>query len=168
MPADYNNLWWAIDGVLAGMGLPYIDPARRYNPGGTLDQYDDELPSIYHAGIRAVVCLLNIPGDLPVFEAAGFEFRCLPIPDGQPPTQTQALEFVAYVDSCRLRNLPLAVFCQAGVGRTGTMICCYLVHIGMTAAVAIAHARTNEPSAVETRGQILFLQEFERAQRSNG
>jgi hypothetical protein len=159
-----KNIWWAIDGVLAGMGLPYIDPARRYNSGGKLEDYDDELPVIYNTGIRAIVCLLNIPGDLPVFQSAGFEFRCFPIPDGQPPAKVQAIEFVEFADSCRLRNLPLAVFCEAGVGRTGTMICCYLIHTGMTAAEAIAHARTKEPSAVETLNQIVFLEEFERQQ----
>jgi Dual specificity phosphatase, catalytic domain len=162
MPDDYKNMWWAIDGFLAGMGIPYIDPARRYNLGGDLMKYDDDLPLIYNSGIRAIVCLLNIPGDLPVFETAGFEFRCFPTPDGHPPAKGQAVEFVNFADSCRLRNLPVAVFCEAGAGRTGTMICCYLIHTGMTAAAAIAHARTQEPSAVETLRQIVFLEEFEK------
>ena len=161
MPGNYNNLWWVIDGVLAGTCMPYVDAARRARSGGRLDDYRDELPVLHAAGIRAVVCLLNIPGDKPVFESAGFQFLCLPIHDGHPPTIAQAREFIGFVDNCRLRNLPVAAFCHAGIGRTGTMLCCYLIHTGMTAADAVVHARRSEPSAVETMPQRQFLHEFQ-------
>jgi atypical dual specificity phosphatase len=106
---------------------------------------------------------LNIPGDTQVFHSAGFEFKCLPIGDGQPPTLAQAWEFIEFVDSCRLRKLPVAVFCEAGIGRTGTMVSCYLIHSGMSATQSIAHTRWKEPAAVEAKRQILFLEEFEKA-----
>jgi atypical dual specificity phosphatase len=155
------KLWWAIDGVLAGMGIPYVDQERRFNPGSPLEAYPDELPALHRQGIRAVVCLLNIPSDREVFEAAGFEFRCLPVKDGQAPTMEQANEFVDFVDSCRLRNLPVAVFCEAGIGRTGTMLAAYLIHLGMSATDAIARVRSKEPSAIETMNQIRFLMDYE-------
>jgi atypical dual specificity phosphatase len=158
---NYNDIWWAINHVLGGMGIPYIDQMRRYHHGGALDAYHDELPAIHRTGVRAVVCLLNIKSDAPVFQSAGFEFLCLPVEDGQPPTLEQAREFISYVDACRARNLPVAVFCEAGAGRTGCMICCYLIHSGQTAAEAIARARALEPSAVERVLQIKFLEEFE-------
>ncbi len=166
--SDYTNLWWAIEGVLAGMGMPYIDAERRLNGGGALKAYKDELPLIYRAGIRAVVCLLNVPGDQTVFESAGFEFRCYPVDNGEPPTLAQADEFIGYAGDCRARKLPLAVYCQAGVGRTSTMIACYLIQQGASAREAIAGLRAKEHSAVETAAQILFLEEFEKRHRSNG
>ena len=168
MPSHYSNLWWAIDGILAGMGIPFIDPARRFQMGGALDAFEDELPILHQAGIRAVVSLLNIPGDAAVFQSAGFEYKCLPIPDGMPPTLAQVEEFIEFVDSCRLRKLPVAVFCQAGLGRTGTMIAAYLIHSGKSAAEAITHVRSIEPAAIETRHQINFLEEFEKQLRGNG
>jgi len=162
MPSNYTNLWWAIEDVLGGMGIPYIDAERRLNCGGPLRDYVDELVLLHRAGIRAVVSLLNIPSDRAVFETAGFEFLSLPVDNGQPPTVAQARGFIAFMENCRSRNLPVAVYCQAGAGRTSTMIACYLIHKGQTAAEAIADMRKKEPSAVETRAQILFLEEFEK------
>ncbi len=168
MSSDYTNLWWAIEGVLAGMGLPYIDADRRLDSGGALKAYKDELPLVYRVGVRAVVCLLNIPSDRPVFESAGFEFRCFPVDNGEPPTMVQADEFIEFMEACRARHLPVAVYCQAGVGRTSTMIACYLIHLGDSAAQAIADMRAKEHSAVETTAQIMFLEEFEKRKRSDG
>lgn len=168
MDPIYSNLWWALDGFLAGMGLPFVAPERRYEGGGSLDAYEDDLLLIHQAGIRAVVCLLNLPGDAAVFQPAGFEFKCLPISDGMPPLFSQAFEFVTFVDSCKLRNLPVAVFCEAGLGRTGTMIASYLVHTGKTAAESIAHVRSVEPPAIETAQQICFLYDFEKQRHSHG
>jgi atypical dual specificity phosphatase len=162
MNPDYANLWWAVEGVLGGMGIPYVDPDRRLNGGGALRDYMDELILLHRVGVRAVVCLLNIPSDEAVFKSAGFEFICLPVENGQPPTRGQAAEFIAFADACRLRNQPVAVFCQAGVGRTSTMIACYLIHHGKTAAEAIALMRAKEASAVETPAQIAFLEAFEK------
>ena len=51
------------------------------NQGGALDAYDDELPMLNTAGVRAFVCLLNILSDAPVYEPAGFSFICLPVPN---------------------------------------------------------------------------------------
>jgi atypical dual specificity phosphatase len=167
MQHNYNNLWWALPGVLAGMGVPYVDPERRHQFGGSLTAYHDELPEMYLAGIRAVVCLLNIPSDARVFQSAGIDFRCLPINDGQPPTTDQAHEFIEFMTECRAQKLPVAVFCEAGAGRTGCMIACYLIHTGMTAAEAIAHVRSIESAAVERVLQIQFLEEFEEQEKGD-
>lgn len=79
-------LWWVIPQGLAGMPMPYIHPERRMNLGGALGDYDDDLPGLHAAGIRAVVSLLNIPSDAAVYESAGFAFLCLPVPDGAAPS----------------------------------------------------------------------------------
>jgi atypical dual specificity phosphatase len=159
-PQNCHLLWWVLPGVLAGMPMPFIHPERRLNGGGALSAYGDELPELYTAGVRAVVGLLNIPSDAAVFESAGFAFLCLPLPDGGAPTPEQAAEFVSFVDGQRQALRPVAVHCEAGLGRTGTMLALYLIAQGDTAEVAIRRVRGIEKAAVETPRQIQFLEQF--------
>src|SRR5205814_275626 len=95
---ETGMLWWVIAGALAAMPMPFIHPERRLNMGGPLTAYEDELPALYGAGIRAVVSLLNIPLDASVYESAGFAFLCLPMPDGGAPSAQQAQVVVGFID----------------------------------------------------------------------
>jgi protein-tyrosine phosphatase len=159
-PKKSNLLWWVIPGVLAGMPMPFIHPERRMNGGGVLEAFDDELKDLNRAGVRAVVSLLNIPSDAAVFESAGFNFICLPVPDGQPPTKEQARQFIRFMAEQRAAQRPVAVHCEAGLGRTGTMLAVYLISQGESAEAAIRRVRAVERSAIETLWQIDFLEKF--------
>ena len=159
--ASANNLlWWVIPGALAGMPMPFIHPERRLNMGGALTACEDELPALHSAGVRAVVSLLNIPSDAAVYESAGFAFKCLPVPDGGAPTAEQAQDFIAFVDRQLADHRPVAVHCEAGLGRTGTMLATYLISRGDSPELAISRVRAAERSAVETLRQIQFLEQF--------
>lgn len=162
-------LWWVIPGGLAGMPMPFIHPDRRMAGGGALAAFEDELPALHSAGVRAVVSLLNIPSDASVYESAGFSFLCLPVPDGGAPTFEQAEEFVRFVEAQRTARRPVAVHCEAGLGRTGTMLAAYLVWRGEGPARAIERVRAVERVAVETSRQIHFLEQYaERAHTNAG
>jgi len=150
-------LWWAVPGVVAGMPMPFIHPERRIDGGGSLESYDDELAVLRQAGVRAIVSLLNNPSDAPVYESAGFHFLCLPVPDGQPPIREQVYRFVSFMAEQRAAQRPVAVHCEGGLGRTGTMLAAYLIVHGETAEAAIRRIRAVEPGAIETVQQIQFL-----------
>jgi atypical dual specificity phosphatase len=160
MQSAFPHLWWVVDGVLAGMPMPYLALDRRMNHGGALDAHEDELLALNEAGIKAVVCLLNLPSDAGVFESAGFEFQCAPIENGCPPTREQVRQITAFIAGCRARKLPVAVFCEAGLGRTGTVLAAYLIENGMSTCDAIRLVRSKEPCAIETPAQIRFLEEL--------
>eukprot|EP01087_Luapelamoeba_hula_P012964 TRINITY_DN366_c2_g2_i1.p1 TRINITY_DN366_c2_g2~~TRINITY_DN366_c2_g2_i1.p1 ORF type:complete len:362 (-),score=65.78 TRINITY_DN366_c2_g2_i1:105-1190(-) len=60
------------------------------------------------------------------------------------------------------RNV-VAVNCRGGKGRTGTMICCYMVYKqGVTAQESIQRVRELSPASIETRGQEEFIEEYYR------
>ena len=115
-----------------------------------------------------MVCLLNIPSDAAVYQAAGFAFICLPLPDGGTPTGEQASEFLRFMREKHLAQQAVAVHCEAGLGRTGTMLALYLIAEGQSASAAIQRVRAVEPVAVETARQIQFLEEYARKVQSGG
>jgi len=162
-----NLLWWVIPGVLAGMPMPFIHPDRRMAGGDVLTAFEDELAALQSAGVRAVVSLLNIPSDASVYESVGFSFLCLPVPDGGAPTFEQAEEFVRFVTMQRAARRPVAVHCEAGLGRTGTLLATYLIAQGDSTATAIKRVRAAERVAIETACQIHFLERYAERVRAN-
>ena len=136
-------------------------PGTAAGSGGSLQSFPDDLPTLYRVGIRAVVCLLNIPGDAAVYSKAGFAFHLLPLPDGCAPTTEETATFLRFVEEQRSRRHPVAVHCEAGIGRTGTLLAAYLIANGLPFRRAVMQIRAARPGAIETTRQLGFLRQME-------
>ena len=151
------DLWWAVPGVLAGMSGPFLHPEQPHTPDAARDAFADELPALWQAGVRAVVCLLNMPGAASTYAAAEFAFLLLPIADGAAPSSEQFERFLAFVSTQRILGQAVAVHCEAGIGRTGTLLAGYLIASGFAPDAAIARVRSLRPGAIKTAQQVRFL-----------
>lgn len=126
----------------------------------------DEPERLRAQGIGAIVSLTEyFPADLR--GEPGFMTLHLPIEDMTAPDTDQMERFVRFVDRMLARGTAVGVHCRAGLGRTGTMIACYLVTRDMTAEQAIEHVRRVRPGSIQTELQECAIHRWARIYRGN-
>ena len=84
----------------------------------------------------------------------------VPVPDFTAPTPDQLRCGVEAIQQALAANQRVAVHCAAGLGRTGTLLACYLVSTGMDPSAAIARIRSARPGSVETPEQEAAVSAF--------
>ncbi len=142
-----RNFSWLIEGEIAGMAKP------------ASSVYDFEF--LKDKGFEAIVSLTEFPLSEVLTEEFGFSVKHIPVRDFEAPTLEQIENFVAFAEKARSEGKKLVVHCDAGIGRTGTMLACYLVSKGYSAADAIEEVRTKRPGSLETIEQEEVVLKFE-------
>ena len=84
----------------------------------------------------------------------------LPVPDFTPPTPEQIDQAIAAIDEVIESGRKVAVHCVAGLGRTGTVLACYLVSKGDDPDQAIDRIRALRPGSIETQGQVRAIHAY--------
>lgn len=134
-----RNFSWLIEGEIAGMA----------KPASTVSDFE----FLKDNNIDAIVSLSEFPLDENLVEEFGFEVKHIPVRDFESPRMEQVEDFLKFVKKIRTDGKKLVVHCDAGAGRTGTMLACYLVSKGYDAAKAIEEVRRKRPGSIETLGQ---------------
>jgi atypical dual specificity phosphatase len=91
---------------------------------------------------------------------AGLEDYNEPIPDFHAPTQQQINKIIMYIDSHIENGIPVGVSCNAGIGRSGVILACYLVHKGLNAREALELVREKRGRGPEVPEQIMAIEEY--------
>lgn len=141
---------WIIPGALAGTPMP----------GAVLD-IDYDLQALKRVGVTCLITLTERDLDQTALRRNGLTNLHLPIRDREPPTVAQVTMLLKRMETLLAAGQVLAVHCLAGIGRTGTVLACWLIREGLTAAEALKRVRRVEPKFVQTTEQEQFLQQYE-------
>lgn len=143
---------WIVPKVLAGMRRP-----------GLLGDLDEELAALKNLGVRHIVGLEEQRTvDADALARHGMSYLHVPIPDMDVPLVEEMESILDYIDTCSKRGDAVAVHCRAGLGRTGTVLACYLIaRKEMPYERALEQIRKLEPLFVQSQEQVKFLSAWE-------
>lgn len=141
------NFSWMIEKRLAGVSYP---------------RSEDAVALLQQLGIQALLSLSEerLPENL--LRIYHIQWEHLPVTDFTAPTLEQVEHALTIIDGFLERGLPVAVHCRAGLGRTGTILACYLVAQGSSAKDAIRQVRTKRPGSIETPEQEAVIEAYEQ------
>ncbi|KAM8838129.1 dual specificity protein phosphatase CDC14AB-like isoform 2-T2 [Synchiropus picturatus] len=141
---ENGDMNWIIPRKVLAFSSPHS--RNKVENGYPLHAPETYFPYFRHHNITAVVRLNRKLYEGRRFEDAGFEHHDLPFQDGGIPTDLITRRFLHV---CESTTGAVAVHCKAGLGRTGTLIGCYLMkHFRFTAAEAIAWIRICRPGSI--------------------
>jgi len=141
------NFGWLFENKLAAMAYP---------------ESEDAYTLLYQIGIRAILNLSEAPLPYETPDKIGMLTRHIPVAGFTAPTLYQVKQAVAMISSCLERHIPVAVHCVAGLGRTGTILACYLVGMEISADNAIIIIREWRAGSIEVPEQEAAVYEYER------
>ena len=145
------NFNWLVEHKLAAMSYP---------------ESEDAFTFLWRIGIKALINLTEEPLPEEILRKVGILTEHIPVVDFTAPTLKQVEQALATIHFYLEKNMPVAVHCIAGLGRTGTVLACYLVGEGRSADEAITFMRRWRPGSIETLDQENVIYEYEQITRS--
>ncbi len=132
-----TNFSWLIDNKLAGSGMPT-----------TLE----EISWAQKQGVKSIITMTE--ESLPESWVKDLKYLHLPTEDLSAPDMEQIDQAVEFIHERIQNEEPVMVHCAAGIGRTGTILACYLVKYQKSSAKdAIERVRKERPGSIQSESQ---------------
>ena len=136
-----TNFSWLIHNRLAGSGMPTST---------------SELDWVLKQGVKSIITMTEDP--LPESWIKDVKYLHVPTEDLSAPDMEKIDQAVEFIYKGIRNNEPVMVHCAAGIGRTGTILACYLVkYQKMSISDAIEKVRKERPGSIQSESQELAV-----------
>jgi cell division cycle 14 len=141
---ENGDLNWIVPGKLMAFSGPSAQP--KHFGGWRTFTPEDYIEYFREKGVTSVIRLNKKMYEGARFTAHGVNHHELYFPDGTCPSEPIMYRFLDIVEK---EPGAIAIHCKAGLGRTGVLICCYMIkNYGFTAEEAMAYIRVCRPGSV--------------------
>ena len=141
-----DNFSWLIEGKLAGSAIPTSK---------------DEIKWMQEEGVKSIVTIREEPLDEDWTD--GMNYLHVLSDDMGVPSFDDLKSSVDYIDKKIQNKEPVMVHCLAGLGRTGTILACYLIkYEKMSAIDAIQHVREKRHGSIQSFVQEEMIFQYEK------
>ncbi|HXX06126.1 MAG TPA: dual specificity protein phosphatase 23 [Candidatus Bathyarchaeia archaeon] len=136
-----TNFGWLINNKLAGSGMPTSS---------------SEVDWVLKQGIKSIITMTE--DALPEQWIKEIKYLHVPTEDLSAPDMDKIDQAVDFIDKQIQDNEPVMVHCAAGIGRTGTILACYLVkYRKLSATDAIEKVRKERPGSIQSESQEIAI-----------
>ena len=146
LPPNFSFIW---EDRVAGSGYP--------GSGGSLAA---ALTALRDWGITSVLSLTEQSLDHAILREFEFDYLSLPVEDFTAPASQQVDQAMNFINKHVKDGHGVLVHCRAGMGRTGTILACFLVSRGWEPSEAIADVRRKRPGSLEVYPQEFVVYQY--------
>ena len=169
-PRPHQNCYWLVPGLLLAGEHPGTPDPRQLAP---------RLQAMLDCGLREWLNLTQAYESLPDYaellraQASSRTLNVIgsrhPVHDYSVPRAPEMRRILDTIDAAIKMQRPLYLHCHGGIGRTGTVVGCWLVERGLSGDQALAliqrkwqvmAKRDRVPVSPETEGQRIFILEW--------
>tara|TARA_B100001750_G_C15051125_1_gene371512 strand:- start:32 stop:526 length:495 start_codon:yes stop_codon:yes gene_type:complete len=157
----YGDVWRKVHGTVTGRPDNFSWLIENKLAGSAIPTSIDEVKWVIDQGVKSIVTVREEPLD----DEWVKEVRYLHIMsnDMSVPEFTDLGSAVDFIHSRITNNEPVMVHCLAGLGRTGTILACYLVkYQNISADEAIQKVREERPGSIQSHPQEEIIFRFQK------